>query len=406
MTLPLPLSALVNNSLVSIPGSKSLSNRLLILGKLYGGFTVENLSDAEDTQLLSQALTTHSDFVDIHHAGTAMRFLTAYFAVQNGRQVILTGSDRMKQRPVKPLVDALQNLGAEISYLEQEGFPPLKIIGKKLEGGRVRIDAGISSQFVSALLLIAPALQDGLQIELNGEPTSRPYLEMTLSLLKQIGASVRFEGNKIEIENGIESKADNFLVEGDWSSASYFYSLAAVGRGNLRLKNLKKNSLQGDSALVDIYRQFFGVESNFIGEELQLTPMKDFTFPDGVQLDMNACPDIAQTVAVTAAALPLHFEITGLHTLKIKETDRLQALQSELKKFGCETEITENSIRSLSYGMPEENIEVATYNDHRMAMAFAPFALKHPFQIEDPDVVAKSYPLFWEHFFNCTKSIR
>ncbi|RQP14734.1 MAG: 3-phosphoshikimate 1-carboxyvinyltransferase [Chryseobacterium sp.] len=406
MTLPLPLSALVNNSLVSIPGSKSLSNRLLILGKLYGGFTVENLSDAEDTQLLSQALTTHSDFVDIHHAGTAMRFLTAYFAVQNGRQVILTGSDRMKQRPVKPLVNALQNLGAEISYLEQEGFPPLKIIGKKLEGGRVRIDAGISSQFVSALLLIAPALQDGLQIELNGEPTSRPYLEMTLSLLKQIGASVRFEGNKIEIENGIESKTDNFLVEGDWSSASYFYSLAAVGRGNLRLKNLKKNSLQGDSSLVDIYRQFFGVESNFIGEELQLTPMKDFTFPDGVQLDMNACPDIAQTVAVTAAALPLHFEITGLHTLKIKETDRLQALQSELEKFGCETEITENSIRSLSYGMPEENIEVATYNDHRMAMAFAPFALKHPFQIEDPNVVAKSYPLFWEHFFNCTKSIR
>ncbi|QNS40543.1 3-phosphoshikimate 1-carboxyvinyltransferase [Chryseobacterium manosquense] len=397
-------SELIGNQTIEISGSKSISNRLLILHQLFNNIEIKNLSNSQDTQLLEKALNSNSEIIDIHHAGTAMRFLASYFSIQEGKTVVLTGSERMKQRPIKFLVDALRELGAEISYLEKEGFPPLKITGKKIEKNTVTISANISSQFISSLMLIGAKLENGLEIILEGKVTSKPYLEMTLKILRTVGIANHWDGNTIKIEpiesdNHAEKHLQNipFIVESDWSSASYFYSLAAISRETINLKSFKPYSLQGDSALREIYWDFFGVNTISEGAEakISLLPEHYFNFPEKIVLNMNDCPDIAQTLCVTATALKIPFEITGLETLKVKETDRLLALKNELFKIGCISEITDDSIVSVKFFEPNENISIATYNDHRMAMSFAPYCLVKEINIENEDVVEKSYPDFW-----------
>ena len=383
---------------IQITGSKSESNRLLILQKLFGNIEIKNISNSQDTKLLQKALNSDEKTIDIHHAGTAMRFLTSFFAVQEGAEKILTGSEIMKQRPIKPLVEALGKLGADIEYLENEGFPPLKIKRKKLEKNFVEISADISSQFITSLILVGGKLENGLTIKLLGEITSKPYIEMTLKLLSEIsGKSIILKDQTIQIPN-IKTQKAAVTVESDWSSASYFYSFSALNRQKITLKNFNKNSLQGDSRITEIYSLFFGIDTVFNEnqQEITLIPKSNFSLPQSIQLNMNGCPDIAQTVCVTAAALKISFEIGGLATLKIKETDRLSALQNELKKIGCETEITDNSIKSVLYTNPEKNISIATYGDHRMAMAFAPYSLIQEIEIQNPEVVEKSFPDFWE----------
>ena len=413
-------SHLLDGKTISITGSKSISNRLLILGKLFGDLKIENLSNSQDTQLLQKALNEDSETVDIHHAGTAMRFLTSFYAIQEDRKTILTGSERMKQRPIKPLVDALRELGAEVNCLENEGFPPLEIQGKKIEKNFVKIPANISSQFITSLLLIGASLENGLEIELQGEITSRSYIKMTLKILKDIGVETHFEGNTIKILSAASSlsnqkldrhyhssKIKHYIVESDWSSASYFYSLVAIGKKKMHLKSFYAHSLQGDSALKEIYLKFFGVNTISDAGENKITLLPDihFQYPEKFVLDMNDCPDIAQTVCVTCVALKLPFEISGLGTLKVKETDRLVALQNELEKIGCKTEITQNSIKSLEFFESNSEISIATYNDHRMAMSFAPFALVKELDIQNEDVVEKSYPDFWTDFFEITEKL-
>ena len=383
---------------IQITGSKSESNRLLILQKLFGNIEIKNMSNSQDTNLLQKALNSDEKTIDIHHAGTAMRFLTSFFAVQEGVEKILTGSERMKQRPIKPLVEALKELGADIEYLENEGFPPLKIKGKQLEKNFVEIPADISSQFITSLILVGGKLENGLTINLLGEITSKPYIEMTLKLLSEIsGKSIILKDKTIQIPN-IKTQKTVFTVESDWSSASYFYSFSTLNRQKITLKNFNKNSLQGDSRITEIYSQFFGIDTIFNENQQKITliPKSNFSLPQSIQLNMNDCPDIAQTVCITASALKIPFEIGGLATLKIKETDRLSALQNELKKIGCETEITDSSIKSVLYTKPEKNISIATYSDHRMAMAFAPYSLIQEIEIQNPEVVEKSFPDFWE----------
>ena len=400
-------ATLKNNQFIQISGSKSISNRLLILDKLFGNIITRNLSNSQDTQLMQRALASDEETIDIHHAGTAMRFLTSYFSIQEDKTTILTGSERMKQRPIKFLVDALRNLGAEIRYLGEEGYPPLKIEGTKLNKSKVQIPANISSQFISSLLLIGGRLENGLEIELIGEITSRPYLEMTLKILSDLNIKNQFTGNTIKIlpfhKELYRSSILNYEVESDWSSASYFYSLVAIGRQTITLKSFADLSLQGDSILKEIYWECFGINtvSDPQAHSITLLPDHNFEKPDHIKINMNDCPDIAQTVCVTATALKIPFYITGLATLKVKETDRLVALQNELKKIGCETEITEDSIESIFFKDADSTIEIETYNDHRMAMSFAPYCLIQELTIKNPEVVEKSYTTFWTDFNNC-----
>ncbi len=401
--MQLKKSIVLKNKTIEISGSKSISNRLLILAKIFKNIQIENLSNSQDTALLQKALSENSEIIDIHHAGTAMRFLTSYFAILEGKKTILTGSDRMKQRPIQPLVEALRDLGAEITYLENEGFPPLEIIGENLVKSYVKISANISSQFITSLLLIGAKLHNGLQVELLGEITSLPYLQMTLKMLSEVGIHYEFRGNVIKVlpyQSKKESHFVHYEVESDWSSASYFYALSAISRENINLKSFRTQSLQGDAVLKQIYWGFFGVNTISDGAEnlISLFPEKKYKFPEKISLDMNDCPDIAQTLCVTCVALNIPFEISGLGTLKVKETDRLIALQNELKKIGCITEITENSIKSLKFFEPDSDISIATYNDHRMAMSFAPYCLVKELNIENPEVVEKSYPNFWKDF--------
>jgi 3-phosphoshikimate 1-carboxyvinyltransferase len=393
-------SKLTGNKTIQISGSKSISNRLLILESLFKNIKIGNLSNSQDTQLLKKALSEDTEIVDIHHAGTAMRFLTSYYSIMEGKTTILTGSKRMKERPIKNLVTALQNLGVVIEYLENEGFPPLKITGRKITQTTVDVPSNISSQFITSLLLIAGKLENGLEINLVGEVTSRSYIEMTLDILTKFGIKNSFTGNTIKVEPFTHNHSSiiDYEVESDWSSASYFYSFAALGRETIHLKSFYKESTQGDSAIAKIYEDFFGIKTIFTEEEhkLSLIPQPNFQFPEKIVLDMNNCPDIAQTLCVTAAALKIPFEISGLGTLRVKETDRLQALYNELEKLGTETEITDLTIQSVSFNEPEKNISIKTYQDHRMAMSFAPFCLIKELNIEDEDVVEKSYPDFWK----------
>ena len=394
-------STLKPNKTITISGSKSISNRLLILEKLFGNIRVSNISNSEDTALLQKALTQKDEIIDVHHAGTAMRFLTSYFAIQEGKTTILTGSDRMKLRPIKELVEALQNLGADVEYLESEGFPPLKIVGKKLISSNVKIPANISSQFITSLLLIGAKLENGLQLELEGKITSLPYLEMTTKILRDVGIDVIWEGNKISIlskKQELSSRLVYYQVESDWSSASYYYSLCAIGKENITLRNFKNHSIQGDSKLKENYWNYFGVNTISDSGQQQISLLFSdvfFEYPEKIELDLNDCPDIAQPLCVTAAALQIPFHFTGLETLKLKETDRLSALKKELLKIGCPTEISENSITSTEFFNPILPISISTYNDHRMAMSFAPYCLLNELTIENEAVVEKSYPDFW-----------
>ncbi len=381
---------------LEITGSKSESNRLLVLQAQYPNLSISNLSNSDDTKALQQALTTAPATVDIHHAGTAMRFLTAYYASTPGRECLLTGSSRMQERPIGILVEALRSMGANIEYAKKEGFPPLQIIGTALEASTVRLPASISSQFITALLLTAPKLKHGLKIILEGAITSRPYIEMTCALMRQLGIDVAFTGNTLEVAPTSHIPTAEIAVESDWSSASYAYSILALAEeGALTLTTYRKESLQGDACLQSIYTQL-GVESSFEHNQLQLRKIPNFKCPEKLALDLAHAPDIAQTIAVSCAALGVACSLTGLHTLKIKETDRLVALQCELEKFGAEVHITADSLHLQPPTTLTADVAVATYNDHRMALAFAPLALKTTLQINDALVVNKSYPSYWE----------
>ena len=386
---------LINKS-VFISGSKSESNRLLILQQLLSRITISNLSDSDDTHHLQHALSTQDSEINIGHAGTAMRFLTAFFAAQKNRTVILSGSDRMHNRPIKILVDALKDLGAEISYVDKEGYPPLKIMGKELTENKVQINGNVSSQYISALLLIATSLSEGLTVELLGEITSIPYIKMTLSLLNQIGIETSFEGQTIQVKPHQNSKQQDLVVESDWSSASYFYSIIALSDigSEIRLSSYKKQSLQGDAVLADIY-EYFGVSTTFDENSIILKKVAK-SKKELLQLDLNKAPDIAQTIAVTCFGLGVSCDLDGLHTLKIKETDRLEALKNELTKLGAIISVTNDSLYLEGSSKIISNVSIKTYNDHRMAMAFAPLAMLMPINILDANVVTKSYRNFWE----------
>ena len=382
---------------ITISGSKSESNRLLILQQYFKSLQIENLSDSDDSVHLQHALKTTANTIDIGHAGTAMRFLTAYFANKNTSEVVLTGSERMQNRPIGILVEALQSLGATIEYVEKEGYPPLKIKGQNLTKDKVQINGNVSSQYISALMLMAPSLVNGLEIELIGKITSVPYIKMTLTLLHQLNVEASFIENKIKVLPADASVKKQIVVESDWSSASYFYSivaLAAVG-SEVKLSAYKQNSLQGDSCLADIY-QHFGIATEYQENSIILKKEKEHNTND-LNIDLKSAPDIAQTIAVTCFALGIACNLTGLHTLKIKETDRLEALKAELSKLGADIEVTNETLHLKASKEIKENIAIATYNDHRMAMAFAPLALKVPIIIEDAKVVTKSYRSFWEH---------
>jgi 3-phosphoshikimate 1-carboxyvinyltransferase len=373
-----------------------------LLQALYPNLLLENTSNSDDSELMIKALHSpftihHSQLIDVHHAGTAMRFLTAYFAAQDGFEVQLTGSSRMKERPIKILVDALNQLGAEITYEEKEGFPPLKIKGKKLTKSKISLPANVSSQYISALLLIAPKLENGLELTLEGEITSISYIKMTLALLSKIGVETSFVENKITVKTKSAIQNSKFTIESDWSSASYWYSIIALSEigTQVTLSSFKENSLQGDFDLVEIYKNF-GVETVFNDNNSITISKVNTKFQKSFNFNLQSSPDIAQTIAVTCFGLGVSCHLTGLHTLKIKETDRLEALKTELTKLGATISVTNNSLSLEQSENIHPNVRISTYQDHRMAMAFAPLALKVPIIIENAEVVSKSYPTFWE----------
>ena len=368
---------------LNISGSKSESNRLLTLRSFTTNFKIDNLSDSDDTKVLISAIKSNSEKVNISHAGTAMRFLTSYFSSIEDCSVILTGSKRMRERPISILVDALRDLGSEISYLGNEGYPPIKINGKLI------------TQYISSLMMLGVSLQNGLVINLTTEITSLPYVQMTRKIIERIGGKVQLESKKIIIDSITSKKIPNQVVESDWSSASYFYSMVALSDlSDLTLKTFYKNSIQGDSNLVDIYENF-GVKTEFIANQIKLTKT-DKKIKKNISLDLTNNPDLAQTIAVTCLGLGIDCDLFGLHTLKIKETDRLEALKSEIEKFGVDSiHVTKNSLHLKNSSVLKSNVEIDTYHDHRMAMSFAPLSLKVPLSIQDPLVVSKSYPDFW-----------
>ncbi|MCF8225691.1 MAG: 3-phosphoshikimate 1-carboxyvinyltransferase [Bacteroidales bacterium] len=386
------------NASVVLPASKSISNRLLIIRALAGNKgNVTNLSESDDTRVMLEALASDDPVKDVGHAGTTMRFLTAYFSCRPGK-VRMTGSDRMKERPIGPLVDALRDLGAEIRYTENEGFPPLEISRGRMTGGEVHIDGGISSQFISALLMIAPVLERGMTLHLTGEVVSEPYISMTLSLMGSCGAVFSREGNTIAVKPGGYSMGE-YAVESDWSAASYWYAMALLeNHCQVRLSYFEEESLQGDSSLVDIFHRL-GLVSDFRGKEVMLNKLVNL-HPGMFEHDFTSSPDLVQSMAVALCMAEIPFRFTGTQTLRIKETDRIRALQQELKKLGYVLESDERGSYlswNKQYCTPEENPVIETYHDHRMAMAFAPVALvKGEVLIKDPMVVTKSYPGFWE----------
>ena len=391
-------SLLVNSNLkyskLFINGSKSESNRLLILKSLYKNLSIINISDCDDTNFLENALKKKSSFIDIGHAGTAMRFLTSLFSIQAKSPKTISGSLRMKQRPIKILVDALRNIGADIAYLEKEGFPPLLIKPSILTGGEINIDSSISSQYISSLLLIAPKIKGGLKINLNGKETSFPYIKMTLNLLEQIGVTVICNKNSIDVKELKEITPKEISVESDWSSASYFYSIVAMAPIGFKicLNSFIKDSIQGDSLVKDFF-QIFGVQTTFLNDSITIEKVAEAK--KSISLDLSSNPDLAQTICVTCFGLKVSCNLHGLHTLKIKETDRLNALKNELSKFGLDVKITTDSIKFNSDVDLIPNVEIETYDDHRMAMAFACLSVKTNIKILNSQVVSKSYPSFW-----------
>ena len=383
---------------ISLPSSKSISNRALIINALsYSPYPLSNLSDSDDTKVLLEALHSNNSKFDIGHAGTAMRFLTAFLSKIVGEWEI-TGSERMQQRPISILVDALRQLGAKIEYLKNEGFPPLKITGSYLTGKTIELDGSVSSQYITALLLIAPTLENGLILRLTGEITSRSYIELTLELMARFGIKYHWEGNEIHVPEQHYFPID-FTVESDWSGASYWYQILALcEKGEVFLENLELDSLQGDAGISDWFIPFGIVSTQQKGGILLTKTMQ--IKPEKLVQDFIENPDVAQTMACLCVALNVPFHFSGLKTLKIKETNRIAALQNELGKFGAIiTEPAEGELAWDGIINPEtilENPTIETYHDHRMALSFAPFALiGKAILINDPMVITKSYPGFW-----------
>ena len=387
-------SAQLKDAHIVIPGSKSESNRLLILSSLFKKLSLENISNSDDTNYLLKALSSKSSTIDIGHAGTAMRFLTSYFSLTTKKEIELRGSQRMHDRPIKILVDSLREIGASIHYIDKEGYPPLLIKPSELISKNLIIDSSTSSQYISSLLLIAPKISGGLKIQLTGRETSKPYIDMTISLLKKLGVEITTTDNQISICELQKIESKKHYIESDWSSASYFYSVVALAKigYTLKLSKFSFKSLQGDSKVADIYKSF-GVKTTYKDDLIILEKIESNT--DKFSFDLTSNPDLAQTICVTCLGLGIKCNLTGLHTLKIKETDRLLALKKELSKFNLKVIITNDSISFDNVDFLKPNVVIETYDDHRMAMSFACLATKVKIIIKDPKVVSKSYSSFW-----------
>jgi len=380
---------------VKLEASKSESNRALIINALEGSQSkLSHLSNARDTETMKVLLASNSDVLDVKDAGTTMRFLTAFLAI-TGEGQVLTGTDRMKKRPIGPLVDALRSLGAEIAYQEEEGYPPIKVHKiRNQKSDHIQIPGNISSQYISALMMIAPYLQRGLTIELTTEIFSRPYLELTISLMEEFGVEVEFIKNKIYITPQKYSSTSH-AIEGDWSGASYWYSFVALSqkKSALTLPRIRSYSSQGDRVISDIMFNL-GVSSLYEFGKVKIVQRDEKA--SELSIDFRNCPDLAQTVMAAAAVTDVSLTMTGLESLKIKETDRVQAMMNELAKLGATLEENADHWKLIPSGQLPASIEVETYEDHRMAMAFAPLSQLMDVTIQDPDVVNKSYPGFWE----------
>ncbi|MGZ3866903.1 MAG: 3-phosphoshikimate 1-carboxyvinyltransferase [Bacteroidia bacterium] len=385
------------NGTVTLPASKSIANRLLLM-RAVAGFDVEinNLSNARDTVILNGILSNlkSKSELDVHDAGTVMRFLTAYVSCLPG-EWILTGTDRMQQRPIGALVDVLRKLGADISYVKNEGYPPLKINGKKLKGGEIGIDGSVSSQFLSALLMIAPLYSEPLRLKIKDKLVSVPYVKMTLELMQQWGAECKWEGSEIRVENKPYKKpTQEVFCESDWSAASYFYSIVSLAKeAEIKLPYLFKNSLQGDSICEKVFEPL-GVTTVF--ENGGIVLKKNSSSNKKFEYNFIDCPDIAQTIAACCAAKGIEAKLTGLQTLTVKETDRISAIKNELKKFGVDVQTTGDAMTIPRSQISNLKSQISTYNDHRMAMSFAPLGLFGKVEIENPAVVEKSFPHYWE----------
>ena len=383
--------------IIEIGGSKSESNRLLMLREYSSDFKITNLSKSDDTKTLINALANIDKIVDVNHAGTAMRFLASYYASKLNSKITLTGSDRMKNRPIGILVDALRDLGAEIEYKEKEGYPPLRIIGKNLMGNEVSLPANISSQFISSLMMLGVKIDNGIKLNLEGNIASKPYILMTKKLMDKIGCNVVINNNEIVISRNYKSLNRIVEVESDWSSASYFYSIVALSNdAEITLKIFKRDSIQGDSIVSKIYQKL-GVETMYKEDSIIISKNKISNLPDSLKLDLSDTPDLAQTIAVSCLGLGIECELSGLDTLKIKETDRIEALKKEFIKLGVDGITTsDNKIYFKGNQKLNNNTKINTYQDHRMALSFAPLAVIIDISIESPNVVSKSFPDYWE----------
>ena len=400
-TITAPTKLNINTSL---PASKSISNRALIIYALSGSRMMpQNLSDCDDTRVVIDAIRYMPEVIDIGAAGTAMRFLTAYLSVMRGTHVI-TGTERMKQRPIGVLVEALRRLGAQIDYMNEEGFPPLRITGRSLQGGEVELPGNVSSQYISALLMIGPVLENGLTLKLTGDIFSRPYIDLTLWLMREFGADAEWSGGDTISVKGQAYEGRDYYIENDWSGASYWYEMVALSKdrdAQVQMPGLTDGSKQGDSVVKYIF-SLLGVKTVFETKEegrlQQVTLKKSGRRVPRLEYDFVNSPDLAQTVVVTCCMLGIPFHFRGLSTLKIKETDRIKALKAELRKLGFELEDRNDSelVWDGTRCEPEPGAAIATYKDHRMALAFAPASMCQPITIDDPQVVSKSYPHFWE----------
>ena len=397
------------DTIVSLPASKSISNRALIIYALSGGKLLpENLSDCDDTEVIIRALRDMPDEIDIKAAGTAMRFMTAYMSVMPGTHTI-TGTERMKRRPIGILVDALRKLGAEIEYVGEEGYPPLRITGNRLEGGHLEIAGNVSSQYISALLMIGPVLEKGLELQMTGDLISRPYIDLTLWMMGEFGADAEWTANDTITIKPMPYKSVAYLIENDWSGASYWYEMLALTddhEATVKLTGLKDGSKQGDSVVRYLF-SMLGVKTSFQSKKTTkpqtVTLKKNGRCLPKLEYDFVNSPDLAQTFVVTCAAMGIHFHFKGLSTLKIKETDRIEALKTEMRKLGYIIESRNDSelLWSGERCEPQTEQGIDTYEDHRMALAFAPFALKSgSIVINNPQVVTKSYPHFWDSLRN------
>lgn len=380
---------------INISGSKSESNRLLTLRAYTSFFNINNLSDSDDTNTMISSLKSDNKEINIGHAGTAMRFLTSYYSSILNSSKILTGSTRMKERPILVLVEALNNLGADIEYIDKKGYPPIRLNGKLISNNIVTLPANVSSQYVSSLMMLGVTINKGLKIKFSTKITSLPYIHMTKKIIERIGGNVDVKPDEVIVKQLVSNKIPDQIVESDWSSASYFFSLVALSdTSDITLSSFFNKSIQGDSRIVEIYKQF-GVETNFINNKIYLKK-NNIDLPDTISLNLRDNPDLAQTIIVTCLGLGVDCKLEGLHTLKLKETDRLLALKREIEKFEVDTiAVSDQSITLINNSKLKSGVIINTYDDHRMAMSFAPLSMINPISINNPEVVSKSYLNFW-----------